>query len=189
MFVNAANPIQRISIAELAAIFGSAPTVTRWGQLGLGGEWADRPIVVHTPPRIAPNAMSMQITVLGGAAWNEASGEAKVTDTATAIAADPAAIGFGGFEDGGAGLRTVPVATDANGVAVVGSSESVATGRYPLSRFMYIRIRRKAGQPVPPATKEFLRYVLSSDGQAPIRFSGYFPLTAQEAANELAKLE
>lgn len=189
VFVNAGNPIERLTMQQLAGIFGSSPTITRWGQLGLTGEWADRPIQLDVPPLITPNAMSMQIMTLKGGAWSNTVHEASVADTAKAIAADTGAMGFGGFEDGGPGLKTVPVARDAGSQAVAGTHETASNGRYPLTRYMYIRLRRNPGEPLPAATKEFLRYVLSRQGQAPILYSGYYPLTAQEVKEELAKLK
>jgi len=189
VFVNASNPIEHLAMPQLAAIFGRSPTITRWGQLGLTGEWADRPIKLDVPPLITPNAMSMQIMALKGGAWSDTVHEASVADTAKAIAADTAAMGFGGFEDGGPGLKAVPVAPDAGSPAVAGTHETASSGRYPLTRYMYIRLRRNPGEPVPAAVKEFLRYVLSRQGQEPILTSGYYPLTAREVKEELAKLK
>lgn len=189
VFVNASNPIERLTMQQLASIFGSSPTITRWGQLGLTGEWANRPIILDVPPLITPNAMSMQIMALKGGAWSSTVREASVADTAKAIAADTTAMGFGGFEDGGPGLKTVPVARDADSQAVAGTHDTASSGRYPLTRYMYIRLRRNPSEPVPAPIKEFLRYVLSRQGQEPILYSGYYPLTAQEVKEELAKLK
>jgi ABC-type phosphate transport system substrate-binding protein len=189
VFVNAVNPIERLTLQQLAAIFGQSPTITRWGQLGLTGEWADRPITLDVPPLVTPNAMSMQIMALKGGAWSNTVHEASVVDTAKAIAADTGAMGFGGFEDGGPGVKPVPIARDADSPAINGTHETASNGRYPLTRYMYVRLRRNPGEPVPAAIKEFLRYVLSRQGQEPILYSGYYPLTAQEVKEELAKLE
>ncbi len=189
VFVNAGNPLERITLPQFAAVFSRPPTITRWGQLGLGGEWAARPIVLRAPPHMAPNAMSMQMMALHGSAWSETLHEASVADTAKAIAADPAAIGFGGFEDGGPTLKALAVARDARSPAIEGTGETASNGRYPLTRYMYIRLSRKPGEALPTAVKEFLRYVLSRQGQEPILYSGYFPLTAREAESELARLD
>jgi ABC-type phosphate transport system substrate-binding protein len=188
IFTHANNPLRQITLAQLAAILGQPASITRWGQLGLGGEWADRPITVYTPPLAAPNAMSMQDMVLHGGAWTVQARPGSIADTAAAIARDPGAIGFGGFEEGGPGLQTMAVARDAAGPYLAGTPESAASGRYPLTRYMYIRLNRQPGQPLPAQTREFLRYILSRQGQEPIRYSGYFPLTAQEVKEELAKL-
>ncbi|WP_347259926.1 substrate-binding domain-containing protein [Rudaea sp.] len=189
IFVNDKNPLRQITLAQLAAVFGKNPTITRWGQLGLGGEWADRIILLDVPPLVAPNSMSMQFMVLHGGAWSDGAHQAPYADTAKAIAAEPAALGFGGLEEGGPGLRAVAVARDANSPAIAIDADSASSGRYPLTRYMYIRLRRAPGQPLPAPIREFLRYVLSRQGQEPIPYSGYFPLNAGEVKEELAKLD
>jgi ABC-type phosphate transport system substrate-binding protein len=188
VFVNASNPISQITMRQLAAVFGASPAITRWGELGVTGERADHPIHLRIPPRATPNAMSMQFMALHGGRWAESAQEASVAETASAIANDPDALGFGGFEDGGRGVKTVPLALP-DGQVVAGTAQSVSSGRYPLSRYMYIRMDRVPGEPLRPQIKEFLRYVLSRQGQEPILYSGYFPLTAQEATEELSKLD
>jgi ABC-type phosphate transport system substrate-binding protein len=189
IFVNERNPLSRITLRQVAAIFGQPQTITRWGQLGLTGEWAERPITTYMPPQVAPNAMSMQIVVLDGRAWTSAAREGSIADTAAAIAGDPGAIGFGGFEEGGPGLKTLAVAAKDGGPYYEGNAPNASSGRYPLTRYMYIRLSRPPGQPLAPQVQEFLRYVLSREGQEPILYSGYFPLTADEVKEELAKLQ
>jgi ABC-type phosphate transport system substrate-binding protein len=189
IFVHRDNPLARISLPQLAAILGDPPSITRWGQMGLGGEWAQRPIAIYMPPRVAPNATSMQIMVLKGGAWSASVREGGIAETAAAIARDPNAIGFGGFEEGGLGIKTLAVARDDAGPYYEGTAPDASSGRYPLTRYMYIRMNRAAGEPLAPQVKEFMRYILSREGQEPILYSGYFPLTAVEVEEELAKLE
>ncbi|PMS28850.1 phosphate ABC transporter substrate-binding protein [Paraburkholderia rhynchosiae] len=184
IFVHPDNPLKGITLAQLASILRRNPGVTRWGQLGLTGDWADRPITIYIPPRVAPNAMSMQIMVLAGGAWNNAVHEGSIDDTARAIAADPGALGFGGLEEGGPGLKTLTVARRAGEPFYALDADNAASGRYPLTRYMYIRLNR----PLTPPVKAFLRYILSRDGQEPVRYSAYFPLSAAEVREELAKL-
>jgi ABC-type phosphate transport system substrate-binding protein len=189
VFVHQDNPLTRISVTQLAAILGNPQTVTRWGQLGAGGAWADRPITIYMPPRVAPNATSMQIMALKGGAWSPVVREGTIAETAAAIARDPGAIGFGGFEEGGPGIKTLAVAREDGGTYYEGNAANASSGRYPLTRYMYIRINCNPGEALPPHIKEFLRYILSRDGQEPILYSGYFPLTAAEVMEELAKLD
>jgi ABC-type phosphate transport system substrate-binding protein len=185
IFVPADNPLTQITIDQLAKIFGEHPTIVRWGQLGLTGKWADLPITLYMPPRVAPNAMSMQIMVLKGGQWNRAIHEGSITQTAEAIAHDPSAIGYGGLEEGGAGLKALAVAGRPGGAFYPLDAQNAASGRYPLTRYLYIRMNRPLSQPV----KAFLRYILSRAGQEPVRYSAYFPLNATEAQQELAKLQ
>ncbi|MBX3749954.1 MAG: substrate-binding domain-containing protein [Opitutaceae bacterium] len=195
IFVHADNPLAGLTIEQLDAIFGRErrqglpSAITRWGQLGLTGEWADRPITLYIPNRVAPNAMSVQMSVLKGGAWSAAAQEGTIAEVAAAVAREKGAIAFGGFEEGGPGLRTVPVAADTGGDYVAGTPENVASGRYPLTRYLYIRLNRIPGQPLPLQVRELLRYILSQEGQAFIPTSAYFPLRSDEVAAELAKLD
>lgn len=185
IFVHRDNPLAAASVAQLAAVFGDSPTITTWGQLGLTGAWADKPIRVLMPPRVAPNAMSMQMMLLDGRGWNPAAREAPYADTAKALADDRYAIGFGGLEEGAPGLKALAVVPRDGGAAIPLDGPNAATGRYPFTRYMYVRLA--AGAPS-PQTVAFLRYVLSREGQERVRYSGYYPLTAAEARAELAKL-
>lgn len=184
IFVHPDNPLRSISLDQLRRVFGKNPAITRWGQLGLNGEWAERPIHVLMPPKVTPNAMSMQLGLLQGQEWAVSAIEAPYTETAKALAADPAAIGFGGLEEGLPSLHVLAVVGD-DGVAVPLTAENAATGRYPLTRLMYIRLA--PGKSLPQVTA-FLRYILSREGQERVRYSGYYPLTAREAERELAKV-
>lgn len=194
IFVHATNPLAGLTLTQLDAIFsaerrrGATDAVTTWGQLGLTGEWADRPIHVHLPPRVSPNAMSVQLSVLRGGAWNPRAQENSVADLAAAIANDPAAIGFGGFEDAPE-LRTVPVAEKAGDAFIAGTAETAASGCYPLTRYLYIRARIEPGHPLAPQVREFLRFILSREGQEFVTTSAYFPLRADEIAEEFKKLD
>lgn len=185
VLVHPSNPLRRITTAQLAGIFGANPSITRWGQLGLTGTWKDRPIHVRMPPHVAPNAMSMQFMVLHGSAWNAAAVEAPIADTARALLDDPDAIGFGGLEEGDPALHALDVG-GADGSFVPMNAETASNGRYPLTRYMYIRLAPGA---ISPQVTAFLRFILSRDGQERVRYSGYFPLTAREARAELAKLD
>lgn len=185
IFVHPDNPLKAISMAQLAGIFGANPSITRWGQLGLTGAWADRPISVRMPPHVAPNAVSLQL-MLGLNGWTPAAREAPIAATAQALLDEPGAIGFGGLEEGVRGLRALAVARGSSRDYVVLDAANAATGRYPLTRFMFIRLAD--GRPS-RTVLEFLRYILSREGQDRVRYSGYFPLTAMEAAVERAKLD
>lgn len=189
IFVHPSNPLAAISVRQLRDILSASPSITTWGQLGMDGEWRDRPIHVYMPPAVAPNSMSMQIMVLDGKGWNGDARQGSIAATAAAIAADPDAIGFGGLEEGSPSLKTLAVSSDERSPAVPINDETASSGTYPLTRYMYIRLNARPGSSLPAATREFLRYVLSREGQEPIRYSGYFPLSAAEAQRELAKLK
>jgi phosphate transport system substrate-binding protein len=65
------------------------------------------------------------------------------------------------------------------------------SGNYPYDRYLYIYIRRAPGEPLYPFVKEYLRLVLSRDGQQAIALAlpEYLPLNVREIKEELAKIE
>ena len=122
-------------------------------------------------------------------AWAPGVREGTIAQTAAAIARDPNALGFGGLEEGGPGLKTLAVAAREGAPYYELDAPNASSGRYPLTRYMYIRLARKPGEALRPEVREFLRFILSREGQEPILYSGYFPLDAGEAAMEIAKLD
>ncbi len=82
-----------------------------------------------------------------------------------------------------------PLGLSVNGVLSPFSSSEVASGRYPLQRYLYIYVNRKPGQPLSPLMKEFLRFVLSRQGQSLVSRDQYLQLPAAVDARELQKLE
>lgn len=189
IFVHKDNPLRSISLARLKEVLSENPKITRWGQLGASGEWADRPIHLYMPPPASPNAMFMQVAVLHGAGWNPAARSASITETANSLADDPQGLGFGGMEEGAPGLRALAVSKGIGDPAIAPDYPSAAAGVYPLTRFMFIRLNRKTGEALPAHTREFLRYILSRQGQRALIASGYFPLTEQELRAERTKLD
>lgn len=193
--VNAANPLARLSVAQLDAIFGrerrggAGAALTRWGQLGMVGEWADRPITAWVPPRVAPHATWFQEFVLKDGPWSRTVREATPTECIAAVARDPGAVALAFFEELAPGTRAVALAAGDDTEAFTGTHENIASRRYPLIRSMFIRLNRAEDTPLALQIREFLRFVLSREGQEFVRTSGYFPLSAVEAATEQAKLE
>lgn len=190
IFVNAGNPIQSISMDDLKKVWMDPPQITRWGQLGLTDEWENKPIALYAPPLISPNARSFQSAILDWRSFNNATSSNSVSQTSEKISNDKFALGFGGFEDIGqnASIKTVPVSATKNTAAVAASADTVANRTYPLNRYMYIRIAIPENSKLNPNVKEFLRFILGKNAQEKILYSGYYPLTSQEAEQELLKL-
>ncbi len=204
VFVNASNPLTRITLDQLDAIYsgarrrGFAKDVTTWGDLGATGEWAARPI--HALTHRMPNGIDyfIQKVVTKGADFKKSVAELPMRRgsvgpdelIAQAVANDPAAIGFGCFGNVIPGMKTIAVAETASGPYCAGTLEEVKTLRYPLARPIYLVIDRAPGQPIPPALADFLRFVLSGPGQGAFAASGgWLPLPAELAKAELARLK
>lgn len=203
IYVHGRNPIARLDADQLRGIFGRGGGITRWGQLGLAGEWTQRAVRAHgmVPRRETGNPPGivnyLEQRLLGGEFRPDLAGHA---DTAglpaleaivRAVAADPGAIGYGAFDSNVAGVRAVPLATSADAVALAGSEEEIARRDYLLSRSIYLCLHRPAGGKPDPGLREFLRFVLSREGQQILAadLAGFLPLPASLAAAERAKLD
>jgi phosphate transport system substrate-binding protein len=206
-YVNAANPLERISVDQIREIYAPAGKITKWGQLGLTGEWAERPIHVFSVPISDPNGNPLGIInyltkrVLDGKpGWRRsiyqvdsngpAIGQHMLNRIVREVAGDRDAIGFSGFAFGAPGAKALAVAETDAGPWYAGTREEVASRVYPFTRTIYLGVNRPAGTPLRPVVREFLRFVLSRDGQAAFAEGPekYLPLTASVASAERGKL-
>ncbi|HEV2269863.1 MAG TPA: substrate-binding domain-containing protein [Steroidobacteraceae bacterium] len=202
VYVNKSNPLTSISLRQLDAVFsaerrrGYPADITTWGQLGLSGPWADEPVHIYgfywrddvtdyfrkLVMLDAPFKSSYEVP--GG---DMSRSTPKVAAAImSALAQDPYGISFGNasyMTD-----QVKPLALSVNGVRSPFTFSEVASGRYPLQRYLYIYVNRKPGQPLDPLLKEFLRFVLSRQGQALVSKDQYLPLPAALDARELQKL-
>ena len=206
IFVNRRNPISQLTLQQADAIFGvdrkrGAPaSIAAWGELGLTDEWAKRPIHLHGYEIGSGLDYFFEQRVLGGShKWNpgfreyaNAYGEgrkllANAGDLIVkAIAADEAAIGFCGFGHATDQVKALALSEDGRRYVPL-TRENVLNRGYPLTRTVYIDVD---STPVDPRVREFLRFVLSAEGQRCVeRQSVYLPLPGGFTRAELAKLE
>ena len=196
IYVNAANPLPGLTLAQLKAIFtgrGAQGALSTWGQLGAGGRWADRPIHLYgmMPRRASGNPPGivnyLEHRVLHGAAFRtdlrvqvDRRGESALQAIVRAVARDPDGIGYSGFGYALPGVRTLPLAARAGQHWRRGTLANVASRRYPLSRRIYFLLNVAPDKPLPARVGAFLHYVLSDAGQRQVAHSaeGFLPLTA-----------
>jgi len=103
-----------------------------------------------------------------------------------AVASDRFGIGYSGIGYMTANVRAIPLAAEPGGEPVAPTAEAAYAGEYPLARFLYLSVNHRPGSQLDPLRREFLRYVLSSAGQADVKKDGYLPVTAAVAAESLA---
>lgn len=198
IFVHPSNPIAGLTLAQLDRIYGPqgrgnrAREIKTWGDLGLTGEWAARP--VHAYSRQLDNEVTTHLrdvvargAKLGGQVV--VPGKGVSVDVVGAVAADPGGIGFAGFAYQSAGVRAVPLARDEGGAFIAATTESCAQNRYPLVRPLCFFVNRRPGAPLDPLLREFIRFVLSAEGQRIVADEKYLPLTPALLAAERAKID
>jgi phosphate transport system substrate-binding protein len=186
VFVHRDNPIQSLTLAQLAKVF--AGEVTHWRELGLGGDWGERGINAYGLQPGTALAFELQQAVMPNRPFGTrvvgVPQSAEVTDK---VAVDLSAIGFAAAMRARPGVRALAIAAREGAEPVPLTCESIVTGHYPLDRHLLIYLPR----PIPPVAREFVRFALSREGQQAVVASPqrYLPLSARDAAAELAKLE
>lgn len=184
VIVNRDNPLDKITTAQLDAILSTTrvhggPAITTWGQLGLKGAWADKPIHVYAikPWNGFEEFVRQRILSEPGkrGEWRSDLNFAEVVfPIAGEVAKDSDAIGYTGMAYVDAPVKTLAIGQTAAGPFYPPSYEAVATAKYPLSRLIYFNVNKAPGKPLPPAIEEFLKFVLSRQGQALVLKEGVF---------------
>lgn len=207
IFVNQANPIHRLTVAQLARVFGCGPRgrppARTWGDVGATGEWAAKPIHVYGYQIRRGFGVYFDQMVLGSSGrWNcnykeltkkkNANGTMRddgqvIVET---VAADPYAIAFSGMAFAHPGVRTLALARTAAGPYVLPTAATVFARTYPLYRILTGFVDRRPGSPLDPKMREFLLYLLSRQGQkAVLDTGGYLPLNFDVVRREREKLQ
>jgi phosphate transport system substrate-binding protein len=186
VYVEKRNPVPGLTLTQLDGIFSrtrrrGGGSIETWGQAGLTGEWVDRPIALYGyGPDDGVHQVFRQQVLAGGeyrlSLQVVPAGSLIVQD----VAADPAAIGCASIFFASKRTRAVPLAGD-DGQFYAPTDENVRTRRYPLTRFVTVCVNKPPGRPLAPATAEFLRFLLSADGQQIVAAGGNVRLDAATA--------
>jgi phosphate transport system substrate-binding protein len=195
VFVNKDNPIKCLSLGQVDAIFsksrrrGAKDDVTTWGQLGLTGEWASRPVSLYGRNSASGTYGFFKDHALKNGDYKdsvkEQPGSASVVQGVTV---DRFAIGYSGIGYATAGVRAVPLTEKDGGQCVEATADNAYNGTYPLARFLYVYVNKAPGKPLDPLVREFVRLMLSRDGQEAVIKDGYFPIPASVAKEEASKV-
>lgn len=194
VFVHRDNPLQGLTLAQLDAVFGKMrrrghPAVTTWGDLGLGGAWARRPVSLFGRNSASGTYGFFKEHVLENGDFKDTLQEQPGSGSVVqGVAGDRFAVGFAGIGYRTPDVRMVPLAVDGGARFSAGAHADVASGAYPLSRYLLLYLNKPPGKPLPPLTLEFMRFVFSREGQAAVVEDGYLPLVAPVAREELARL-
>lgn len=195
VFVNKDNPIKGLTIPQVDAIFSSTrkcgypEDITRWGQLGLTGAWVNRKIQLYGRNSVSGTYGYFKKHALCKGDYkptvNEQPGSASVVQS---VSASLNGIGYSGIGYVTTGVRAVPLAKKPGQPFVAATPEQALRGKYPLARFLYIYVNKAPNKPLPPLEREFIKLVLSRQGQKVVVKDGYIPLPAKVIKKELAKL-
>lgn len=197
-FVNKSNPLSCVTLRQLDDIFAAdhrrgGGNARRWGALGLAGNWARRGIHVYGPAPDSMSAVFVRRSVLAGTRkWNPAyrivaGGWSEVLES---LARDPDGIAFAPPQPGNPGTRALRLAVSRRSPCLPLTVQTAEARTYPLLRTVAVALDRPPGAPIAPGVKEFLRFILSGEGQRIIVGDGaYLPLSAASVREQLERLQ
>lgn len=181
VFVNRDNPIEGLSIEQVDSIFsatrrcGAATDISRWGQVGLEGSWANRDIALYSRNAVSGTyGYFRQFALCDGDFKNSINEQPGSASVVQGVAESINGIGYTGIGYATSGVRAVPVGDP----PVEPNSETAASGDYPLARLLYVTVNKHPNRPLPPLESEFFKMVLSRQGQEVVVRDGYIPLPA-----------
>ena len=208
VFVHKNNPLGQLTMTQVDAIFGcehlrGPRNIRTWGDLGLTGEWQDKPINVYGFPINRGFAIFFQDAALGGSRkWNgdlREFGDVRQPDGTLrdgglrileALARDPHGMAYSNVRYMNAQVKPLPLAATDGGPYYEATKETLIQRKYPLTRFITTFVNRAPGRPLDPKVREFLRYILSREGQQEVvRDGNYLPLSEEAVRTQLRKLE
>jgi phosphate transport system substrate-binding protein len=195
VFVHKDNPIRCLTLQQVDAIFsktrkGGHPAELRtWGEAGLDGDWASRPISLYGRNSASGTYGYFKEVALFDGDYKDSVKEQPGSSTVVqGVASDKYAIGYSGVGYKTADVRTVPLAAAKGSECFDATSENAYAGTYPLSRFLYVYLNRNPNQALDPLRAEFVRFVFSRQGQEAVVKDGYYPVTSSIAEEDLGTL-
>jgi phosphate transport system substrate-binding protein len=194
VFVHKDNPVKGLSMPLVDAMFSSTlkcgypKNVTTWGEAGLTGAWAGRKLDLYGRNSVSGTYGYFKEHALCKGDFKsgvkEQPGSAAVVQ---AIATNINGVGYSGIGYSVSGTRAVPL-KNSNGQFVAPSAKAALDGTYPLARYLYVYVNKAPGKALPPAQAEFLKMVLSKEGQMVVDKDGYIPLPAAQVKKIRASL-
>ena len=188
VMVHKDNPITGLSIEQVDAVFSSnrkcgySNEVNTWGDLGLTGDWARKDIQLFGRNSVSGTYGYFKKKALCKGDFkstvNEQPGSASVVQSVTQSLNG---IGYSGIGYKTTGIRALPLAKGGSTDYIAATPENAITGKYPLARFLYVYVNKHPNKPLSPLDAEFIKLVLSKQGQEVVVKDGYVPLPAAVA--------
>jgi phosphate transport system substrate-binding protein len=185
VYVHKDNPIQSLTLQQVDAIFSSTrkrggQDISNWGQLGLTGEWAKKPISLYGRNSASGTyGFFKELSMKNGdykGSVKEQPGSASVVQ---GVENELGGVGYSGIGYKTSGVRAVPIADRAGPIEA--TQPNAETFTYPISRYLYIYINVNPSSGPDPLVREFVRFILSKNGQDDTVKDGYYPLPAKKA--------
>jgi phosphate transport system substrate-binding protein len=197
VYVHKDNPIAKtgLTLQQIDAIFsknrrgGLGKEIRTWGDLGLTGEWATRPISLYGRNSASGTyGFFKDVGLFGGDYRDDVKEQPGSSSVVQGVASDRFGIGYSGIGYKTADVHAVRIARDADSPMVEALPENAYSGEYPLARYLYVYVNYRPGSQLDPLRREFIRYIFSRNGQEDVVKDGYYPVTAEVAKRNLASV-
>ena len=194
VFVNKDNPIKGLTMEQVDGIFSAnrlcgGANIKTWGDLGLTGEWSDKPIQLFGRNSVSGTYGYFKEEALCKGDFrgnvNEQPGSASVVQS---ISQSLNGIGYSGIGYKTSSVRALPLAKRGSTTFVEADEAHALDGTYPLGRFLYVYVNKAPNKPLAPLEAEFVKLILSQSGQQVVVKDGYIPVPAKVAAKTLQDL-
>ncbi|MCC6783923.1 MAG: PstS family phosphate ABC transporter substrate-binding protein [Planctomycetes bacterium] len=194
VYVHKDNPIAAagLTLQQVDAIFsktrkgGAESDVRTWGDLGLSGDWADKPISLFGRNSASGTyGFFKEKALFGGDFKDEVKEQSGSASVVQGVASDKYAIGYSGIGYITADVLAVPLGKAADSLI---AADAANVAKYPLSRPLFVYLNYKPNSQLDPLRREFVRYVFSAEGQSVVLKDGYLPLSFAQCRAALAKV-
>ena len=195
VFVHKDNPIVGMNLAQVDAVFsstllcGAQARIDSWGDAGLSGAWTSRDIQLFGRNSVSGTyGYFKSVALCKGDFRNNVNEQPGSSSVVQSVSSSINGIGYSGIGYKTASVRVLPLAKRGSNY-VEPNSVNAVNGSYPLSRFLYVYVNKAPNQPLSPMEREFVKLVLSKQGQEVVVKDGYIPLPAKVAERYAAELE
>ena len=195
VFVNKDNPVQGLNLQQVDALFsknrkcGATLDTAIWGDLGLSGNWSSAPISLYGRNSASGTyGFFKKVALCKGDYKDTVKEQPGSASVVQGVSEDRKGAGYSGIGYTTSGVRAIPLVKEGSDY-VEPTYENVASGKYPLSRFLLVYVNKEPNKALDPLTKEFLKFVLSKEGQGIVVKDGYYPMSAKLVNEDRAALE
>ena len=191
VYVNKDNPLERLTLEQVDAIFSktrkcrAASGIGSWDEAGLDGKWTGRPISMYGRNSASGTYGYFKTTALcGGDYRDEVKEQPGSASVVQGVTEDLYGIGYSGIGYKTSGVKTLALAEQSGGTFYGTDPATVLSGEYPLARYLYLYVNKPPTESLDPLVREFVNFVLSAQGQTVVVKDGYLPLDAGVAGQE-----
>src|SRR5262245_55627375 len=196
VYVHKDNPLEEIALEQIDAVFskgrkrGYKEDVKTWGQLGLKGDWANRPISMYGRNSASGTyGFFKEVSLKGGDYKDTVKEQPGSASVVQGVTEDRYGIGYSGIGYATSGVKKLKISEKAGTPFIAAEGGNVYNDTYPLRRFLYVAINKAPNQPLSPLVREFCLFIFSKEGQQVVDKDGYFPVPSAVVDQEMAKIK